>query len=260
MNGINECCICLIDIEGEFRKLKCNHIFCKSCIKKWFSKTPQCPTCRRYNVDHQSSILKMITDASITDREEHINNVKLAVKSYIEECNDGNSITGLCKTIAKKGPQETAYEIIQFLIYDCNMKVNVKLLASFITCFHMRNIDFARIMMLNCNLKIDDYKKLIELVVIYSQNCSPNSIVYIIDLLQEFIISKIENIWKSYNIEDMKKDLIYMSSKHDNLNILIEALNRWDLPIVCYDSIIVKNAKNGYDCRKKKYTILLQEV
>ena len=40
------CAICMENKKSNI-KLKCNHIFCKSCIKKWLTeKSNTCPNCR----------------------------------------------------------------------------------------------------------------------------------------------------------------------------------------------------------------------
>lgn len=40
------CAICMDNKKSNI-KLKCNHIFCKGCIKKWLTeKSNTCPTCR----------------------------------------------------------------------------------------------------------------------------------------------------------------------------------------------------------------------
>lgn len=43
---LSECCICMENKKLNIQ-LKCNHIFCKICIKKWLTeKSNTCPTCR----------------------------------------------------------------------------------------------------------------------------------------------------------------------------------------------------------------------
>jgi hypothetical protein len=42
---INLCPICLENIKKE-KKLKCNHSFCKNCIKTWKHESNTCPICR----------------------------------------------------------------------------------------------------------------------------------------------------------------------------------------------------------------------
>ena len=44
-NKEDTCSICLGENEDMF-KLKCNHYFCISCIRKWSSRTRTCPVCR----------------------------------------------------------------------------------------------------------------------------------------------------------------------------------------------------------------------
>ena len=40
-------CVICMDNKKSNIKLKCNHIFCKGCIKKWLTeKSNTCPTCR----------------------------------------------------------------------------------------------------------------------------------------------------------------------------------------------------------------------
>jgi hypothetical protein len=42
----SNCCICMENKKLNI-KLKCNHTFCKQCIKKWLTeKSNTCPTCR----------------------------------------------------------------------------------------------------------------------------------------------------------------------------------------------------------------------
>jgi hypothetical protein len=41
------CTICLDDtVEKEYVKTTCNHIFCKSCIDRWFNMKHLCPICK----------------------------------------------------------------------------------------------------------------------------------------------------------------------------------------------------------------------
>lgn len=43
---VTNCAICLENKKSNI-KLKCNHIFCKGCIKKWLTeKSNTCPNCR----------------------------------------------------------------------------------------------------------------------------------------------------------------------------------------------------------------------
>jgi hypothetical protein len=43
---LSNCCICMENKKLNTR-LKCNHTFCKTCIKKWLTeKSNTCPTCR----------------------------------------------------------------------------------------------------------------------------------------------------------------------------------------------------------------------
>jgi len=43
---LSNCCICMENKKLNIR-LKCNHTFCKTCIKKWLTeKSNTCPTCR----------------------------------------------------------------------------------------------------------------------------------------------------------------------------------------------------------------------
>jgi len=45
-SNITNCAICM-DNKKMNIKLKCNHIFCKGCIKKWLTeKSNTCPNCR----------------------------------------------------------------------------------------------------------------------------------------------------------------------------------------------------------------------
>jgi hypothetical protein len=47
---INICPICLENIKKE-KKLKCNHSFCKNCIKTWKHENNTCPICRSVIID-----------------------------------------------------------------------------------------------------------------------------------------------------------------------------------------------------------------
>jgi hypothetical protein len=45
----DECPICFSTIDSdklEITQTSCNHLFCKSCLKKWITKNASCPTCR----------------------------------------------------------------------------------------------------------------------------------------------------------------------------------------------------------------------
>lgn len=43
---LSNCCICMENKKLNIQ-LKCNHVFCKTCIKKWLTeKSNTCPTCR----------------------------------------------------------------------------------------------------------------------------------------------------------------------------------------------------------------------
>lgn len=44
-NEENTCSICLAENSDMF-KLKCDHYFCITCIRKWSSRTRTCPICR----------------------------------------------------------------------------------------------------------------------------------------------------------------------------------------------------------------------
>lgn len=45
-NCLKECPICFLE-KNENIELKCNHSFCKSCIKRWLiEKKDECPLCR----------------------------------------------------------------------------------------------------------------------------------------------------------------------------------------------------------------------
>jgi hypothetical protein len=50
-----ECCVCYEEISDTKQiQLGCNHIFCKGCLKKWFSTKATCPMCR---MDHSEKKL-----------------------------------------------------------------------------------------------------------------------------------------------------------------------------------------------------------
>ena len=40
-----ECAICYCH-DKPFTITKCNHLFCKECLKTWLSQSVQCPSCR----------------------------------------------------------------------------------------------------------------------------------------------------------------------------------------------------------------------
>lgn len=45
----HDCSICLTQFD-QFtivRELRCNHVFCDTCILKWFVNSDQCPQCRK---------------------------------------------------------------------------------------------------------------------------------------------------------------------------------------------------------------------
>jgi hypothetical protein len=47
-----DCSICFEEIkENEKKIIKCNHIFHKECIDKWFKRSHQCPLCRNSKFD-----------------------------------------------------------------------------------------------------------------------------------------------------------------------------------------------------------------
>ena len=41
-----ECTICLNDLNGCCKQLRCGHMFHKECIHTWFNTNKSCPTCR----------------------------------------------------------------------------------------------------------------------------------------------------------------------------------------------------------------------
>lgn len=43
--------------HGSIKKLPCDHIFHKSCLRSWFQRQQTCPTCRYIKID---IIFKMI--------------------------------------------------------------------------------------------------------------------------------------------------------------------------------------------------------
>ena len=108
-------------------------------------------------------------------------------------------------------------------------------------------------MMLNCNLEKKDCKKLVELITIYTKTFSCENINSIISLLEEYISCNLGDRHCIYTLENLTEDLIYMSSKHGNLNLLSETLLKWKLPVICYNSIIITNIKKYNHLHIKKY-------
>ena len=53
-----ECCICRDRIE-EGIKLKCNHVFHKTCIKEWFKVNKTCPLCRAKLIDKITRLINI---------------------------------------------------------------------------------------------------------------------------------------------------------------------------------------------------------
>lgn len=52
MSSDEECAICLSRVTpGRRMELSCGHVFHASCVRKWFSKSLQCPCCRRGSVE-----------------------------------------------------------------------------------------------------------------------------------------------------------------------------------------------------------------
>lgn len=45
MMNTNECVICLESLNKNNTQLKCNHIYHKKCIAKWFINHEKCPLC-----------------------------------------------------------------------------------------------------------------------------------------------------------------------------------------------------------------------
>lgn len=45
------------NIQGSVRKLKCEHLYCESCIIRWLAKHKKCPVC---NIDLEDTFLKSI--------------------------------------------------------------------------------------------------------------------------------------------------------------------------------------------------------
>jgi hypothetical protein len=60
----NECPICFNTISKEQLYItNCNHVFCKSCLDKWFNKSKfNCPSCRKniYYVKYLNELIKII--------------------------------------------------------------------------------------------------------------------------------------------------------------------------------------------------------
>lgn len=56
----NICPICqetFENIQGGYRKLKCEHLYCEACITTWLTKHKKCPVC---NIDLEDTFLKGI--------------------------------------------------------------------------------------------------------------------------------------------------------------------------------------------------------
>ena len=69
MNNYFSCPICLKDniLENNIYTTNCNHIFCKSCIEKWFNKGKKtCPMCiqniisYKYNNEYYKLVFKEV--------------------------------------------------------------------------------------------------------------------------------------------------------------------------------------------------------
>lgn len=60
----NECPICFNTIPKEQLYItNCNHVFCKSCLDKWFNKSKfNCPSCRKniYYVKYLNELIKLV--------------------------------------------------------------------------------------------------------------------------------------------------------------------------------------------------------
>lgn len=55
----NKCPICIEMLieKKKLRKLKCSHIFCHNCIKKWLNTSKKCPIC---NINLEDSFIEQI--------------------------------------------------------------------------------------------------------------------------------------------------------------------------------------------------------
>lgn len=61
-----ECAICLETVtSNRSRTLECGHSFHKSCIKRWFSKSLQCPCCRKGSIEALRSCRRSSIHVSI---------------------------------------------------------------------------------------------------------------------------------------------------------------------------------------------------
>ena len=59
----NTCTICFEEVENDFKKLNCNHVFHQKCLEEWFFKTKPrldeydcyrsgtCPNCQEFHKD-----------------------------------------------------------------------------------------------------------------------------------------------------------------------------------------------------------------
>ena len=64
INQFHKCVICLMEEPENVIKLKCQHMFHKDCINKWFQHSNRCPICRTNLRDFQDTILTNSTYSS----------------------------------------------------------------------------------------------------------------------------------------------------------------------------------------------------
>tara|TARA_Y100001970_G_scaffold270830_1_gene365254 strand:- start:1039 stop:1416 length:378 start_codon:yes stop_codon:yes gene_type:complete len=55
-----ECSICMNTIKDKFQT-KCEHNFCKSCLRQWLEKNNSCPLCRKVLIDNSNKNLTIDT-------------------------------------------------------------------------------------------------------------------------------------------------------------------------------------------------------
>lgn len=46
-SGVNNCPICLTEMENATMLSGCYHVFCFNCILEWLRMKPECPLCKR---------------------------------------------------------------------------------------------------------------------------------------------------------------------------------------------------------------------
>ena len=96
-NNNSDCTICLENIKDKY-KTRCQHEFCKPCIKKWVKKNNCCPLCRLKNVIPECRLCKEEKDINkkrfcktcqyrYTDIKFEVHNIQKLTTKIIEEYN-----------------------------------------------------------------------------------------------------------------------------------------------------------------------------